>query len=233
MSDLLAALSEAIDQHPEQAQALWEALSPSDQRQAAALALRLGRPGLTLAWTTDPLLRAAAWLRRGEVAAALNDLRGVPSSARSAVLTARALHQLAAPEAGAAAQSARRLARVEGDSGALVAAVTLVAEQELLAGTAPYAALRTLAEGLKVAELTGQPADAHLLAVLAAAQARLNPRKAAQTAGKALARSEARSPARVLALQVLGQPEEAAAQARTGELAPVWWAVMSPPPVPS
>ena len=52
----------------------------------------------------------------------------------------------------------------------------------------PYGALRTLAEGLKVAEIAGQSADAHLLAVLAHTQGRLNARKGQATAAKALER---------------------------------------------
>ena len=53
---------------------------------------------------------------------------------------------------------------------ALIAAAALLGELEQAQG-APRQALRSLAEGLKVAELTGESADPHLLAVLAHVQA--------------------------------------------------------------
>ena len=85
-------------------------------------------------------------------------------------------------------------------------------------------ALRSLAEGLKVAELTGAAADSHLLAVLAQVQARVgSSAKARQTAERALERSLPRSPARVLALLALGRGDEARQEAQAGKLAAVWW----------
>ncbi|PTA68253.1 hypothetical protein C8263_08800 [Deinococcus arcticus] len=194
------------------------------------MALSLGRPRVALAWAADPLVRAAAALRLGEACGALNDLRPLPGGPRVQVLRARAEHQLGQPTAPETAREARALARAAGDSAALVAAVILLAEQEYAQVPSPHAPLRTLAEGLKVAELSAQPADSHLLAVLACVQARLNPRKAQATAQKALDRSAPRSPARVLALQVLGQSTQAQAEAAQGELAPVWWQALQRSP---
>lgn len=192
---------------------------------AAALALHLGRPRLASRWageTGDALTLAAAQVRLGQPALALATLEGQPDTARPAVLRARAVWQLRSLQAQEHALHARTLARQEGDAGALVAAATLLGEV-LLPGD-PRAALHALAEGLKVAELTGQAADPHLLAVLAHTQAALGSRgKAARTAGKALDRSPPRSPARVLALLALGREAEAQAQAQAGELGEVWW----------
>ncbi|GMA17487.1 hypothetical protein [Deinococcus metallilatus] len=200
------------------------ALTPSlDERDgAAALALHLGQPGLTVCWASDPLTLAAAHLRLGKPGQALAALHGQPDAARPALLRARAGWQARQADAPELARHARTLARAEGDAGALVAAATLLGEL-LLPGDSK-AALRTLAEGLKVAELGGQEADAHLLAVLAHAQAPLgSPDKAGRTAAKALSRSLPRSPARVVALLALGRAEEARAEAAAGELGEVWW----------
>ncbi|MPY65897.1 hypothetical protein F8S09_04180 [Deinococcus sp. SDU3-2] len=187
---------------------------------AAALALQHGRPRLALAWGHEPLTRAAAHLRLGEVEEARRELAPLPDTARPALLRARAASLAGELEAEALATHARLLARQEGDAGALTAAATLLGELSL--PTDPRLSLRTLAEGLKIAELTGQEADAHLLAVLAHAQRALGAGpKAERTAGKALDRAAPRSPARVLALLALGRSEEAEAQA--GELAPGWW----------
>nr|WP_246580439.1 hypothetical protein [Deinococcus aestuarii] len=164
---------------------------------------------------------AAAHLRRGDPQAVLHAVEDLPDTARPALLRARAAWQLRAPDAADLAERARRLARAEGDAGALTAAATLLGEVVLQAD--PRAALRALAEGLRVAELTGTEADAHLLAVLAHAQAAVGSReKAGRTAAKALARSVPRSPARVVALLALGRGEEARAEAEAGELGEVW-----------
>ncbi|GAA5511907.1 hypothetical protein Dcar01_00621 [Deinococcus carri] len=221
----LAAVREALDRGDERAAlAALHLLSPlpDEQKEAAGLALHLGQPTLTLRWVGDPLTLAAAHLRLGQPGAARSVLDGQPDAARPALLRARAAWQAGQPAALDLARHALTLARAEGDAGALVAAATLLGEQRL--GTDAKAALRTLAEGLKVAELTGQEADAHLLAVLARAQAALGSRdKAGRTAAKALARSLPRSPARVAALLALGREEEARAEAAAGELGKVWW----------
>ncbi len=168
---------------------------------------------MAAAWAehTEPLLHAAALLRLGERRAVLEVLESQPETARVAVLRARALGTLDA------AEHARTLARQEGDSPALIAAATLMGE--LLLPTDPRAALRALAEGLKVSELLQEGTDAHLLAVLSFVQARIGgATKAEKTARKALERSVPRSPARVLALLALGQMEEAEAERAAGEL---------------
>ncbi|GAA5449021.1 hypothetical protein [Deinococcus depolymerans] len=227
--DLTAALT-----HGEtEARAAFAALPPSARGDAGAHALRLGRPHLTLDWSADALTRAAAHLRLGDTGAARQELRGQPDTARPAVLHARAARLDRAPDAAPLSAHAARLARTEGDGNALIAAAILNAEQDL-AGTdrsAHFAALRTLAEGLKVAEMTGQPADPHLLAVLAHAQRPLNARKAAATAAKALDRSDPGSPARVLALLALDRPADAHAQAQRGSLAEAWWEPFTRPPL--
>ena len=187
---------------------------PSSERlQAAALALRLGRPRLAVRWAeqTAPLLHAAALLRLGERRAVLTALEGQPETARVAVLQARALGTLQA------AELARTLARREGDSPALIAVATLLGE--LLLPSDPRAALRALAEGLKVSELLNEGTDPLLLAVLSLVQARIGGEaKAGKTARKALDLSLPRSPARVLALLALGRPEDAQAERTAGEL---------------
>lgn len=172
------------------------------------------------------LLAAAAALRLGETGSALALLESAPHSARRAVLLARAAWLAAdgpdeAVKASHEAQQARAQARAEGDAPALVTAVTLCGELELLVASERYAPLRTLAEGLKVAEIVGESADAHLLAVLAAAQ-RFSPRKAAQSAQKALERASVGSPAQVGALLLLGQLDEAHAQQQAAELDERW-----------
>ncbi|GAA5440126.1 hypothetical protein ACFQDE_04305 [Deinococcus caeni] len=218
-------LTAALTLGEAEARAACAALPPAERAHAAAHALRLGRPHLTLDWSGEPLLRAAAHLRLGSTGAARQELRGQPDTARPAVLHARAARLDRTPDAAALAAHAARLARAEGDGNALIAAAILNAEQDLSGAdrAAHFAALRSLAEGLKVAELTGQPADPHLLAVLAHAQKPLNSRKAAATAAKALDRSEPGSPARVLALLALDRPEDAHAQAQRGSLAAAWW----------
>ncbi|WP_245557732.1 hypothetical protein [Deinococcus apachensis] len=201
--------------------------APDEREEAAALALHLGQPSLAVRWSEDPLLLAAAQLRLGEAAVALVSLQDQPDTARPALLRARAAWQ-GSGDAATLAWHARTLARSEGDAGALVAAVTLLGE--LLLPSDPRAALRTLAEGLKVAELTGQEADAHLMAVLAHTQAALGSAdKAGRTGAKALGRSLPRSPARVAALLALGRGEEARAEAAAGELAEIWWRGLSSP----
>lgn len=149
----------------------------------------------------------------------------VPPSARRAVLLARAAALAGEADALALAHAARTLSRAEGDAGALTAAAALCGELER---SEPRRALRSLAEGLKVAELLGTEADPHLLAVLAHVQrAAGGEAKAHKTAHKALSRAEERSPARVLALLALDRPEEARAQAEAGELASAWWAAFT------
>ena len=204
-------------------QALWSELSPEWQEDAAALALQQGHPRLALSWSASPWVRVPALLRLGEAQQARALLAQLPASARRAVLEARASAQLGESQALTLAQAARTQARREGDAAALIAAATLLGELEVVGGV-PMTALRSLAEGLKVAELTGAAADPHLLAVLAHVQARVgSPAKARQTAERALGRSMPRSPARVLALLVLGRGDEARQEAQGGELAAVWW----------
>ncbi|CAM3816744.1 hypothetical protein [Deinococcus frigens] len=199
----------------------FEERSPQHQTEAARLALQLGRPRLAALWAgADPLTHAAALLRLGESGHALRVLEPLPDTTRPATLRARALWQLTDARAEAATHEALALARQEGDVGAVIAAAVLRGEQLFLR---PYAALRALAEGLKVAEGSGQPSDAHLLAVLAHAQLRLGGAKGTRTAQKALDRSLPRSPARVLALFALQRAAEAQAEATDGELAAVWW----------
>jgi len=205
-------------------------LTAAQTEEAAALALHWGAPRAALAWSREPLRRAAAHLRLGDPNAARAELAAEADSARVALLRARAAALDGQPEADQQAAQARILARQEGDSAALIAAVTLLAEGQQ---ADPYAALRTLAEGLKVAEIAGQSADPHLLAVLAHTQARLNGRKGQATAAKAVERSAPRSPARVLALLTLARPEEAFAEAQAGELHPGWWAFTAVPTPPT
>lgn len=200
-------------------------LPPGDLAAGAAFALDLGCPQLAASWSPEPLVRAAAWLRLGEAHQALAVLIQAPPTARTAVLKARAAWQRDEGAAQSLAEEARRRARLEGDASALIAAVTLLGEQQL---NDPFAALRTLAEGLKVAEIAAQPADAHLLAVLAHVQLRLGGSKGKRTADKALARAAPASPAHVLALLALQRQDEALAQATRGGLSPVWWAAFSP-----
>lgn len=137
-------------------------------------------------------------------------LNALPLGARTLVLRARMTKRLQD------AIAARDRAREEGDAPALVAAAALIGELHLAADE-PRLALHALAEGLRVAEVAGDEADAYLLAVLALAQARVgSPRKAALTARKALARSAPASPARVLALWALGREQEARHAAEGG-----------------
>ncbi|WP_420596022.1 hypothetical protein [Deinococcus sp.] len=204
---------------------------PGEEAPAAALALRLGVPELALYWAQlageqGAALAAAAALRLGQLETASAFIDSLPDNARRAVLHARA-GMLGGQWDTAQAEAARDQARREGDAPALIAAVTLLGELQLLMSdkAKPYAALRTLAEGLKVAELTHQAADAHLLAVLSYAQQRAgSASKAQRTAVKALERSLPRSPARVWALLVLNRKAEAEAQRLAGQLAAGWFA---------
>ncbi|THF88676.1 hypothetical protein E7T09_05700 [Deinococcus sp. KSM4-11] len=216
-------LAAALDAGYPDVLTVYAALAPSERVGAASLALSYGRPSLAARWAIDaghhdPLTLAAALLRLGRATDALDLLEAQPDAARTAVLRARARWQLG--QRADQADVARILARREGDTPALMAAVTLAGEQAL---GAPYAALRTLAEGLRVSEQLGQPADAHLLSVLAHAQLKLGGSKGRRTAARALERSVARSPARVLALLALRRDSEALAEARDGEIHPVWW----------
>lgn len=200
-------------------------LAALDPARAAALALRLGRPAWAATWATDPLVRAAALLRLGQPNEVLGTLAHPPDSARAAALRSRALWQLelqSGTDHGAkeAATLARQQARQEGDAGATITAAALWGELLL---PEPYAALRALAEGLKVAEMLGAEADPYLLAVLAHAQARTGgKRKAAATAQKALSRAEARSPARVVAHLALGETAQAETEAKAGQISALW-----------
>lgn len=202
-----------------------QTLAELDPARAAALALRLGRPAWAAEWATDPLVRAAALLRLGQPDEVLGTLAHTPDSARAAVLRSRALWQRqlrSGAEQGAkeAATAARQQARREGDAGATIAAAALCGELLL---HEPLAALRALAEGLKVAEMLGAEADPYLLAVLAHAQAGTGgQRKAAATAQKALSRAEVRSPARVVAYLALGERAQAKAEAKAGQISPLW-----------
>ncbi|MDB5046201.1 MAG: hypothetical protein JWQ08_2251, partial [Deinococcus sp.] len=183
----LAALQAAVNAGNDSAALalLLDVQPPSEEAQAfAVLALHLGRPTLAAQWATDPLTRAAGLLRLGHTEAARQTLASLPDSARMALLLARLL--VLENHAGAVVQAthARALARAEGDAGALIAAANLLGE--LLLPTDSRAALRTLAEGLKVAEMAGEAADALLLAVLAHVQAAVGGAdKARRTAEKA------------------------------------------------
>lgn len=222
----LAALQAAVNAGNDSAALalLLDVQPPSDEAQAfAVLALHLGRPTLAAQWATDPLTRAAGLLRLGHTEVARQTLAPLPDAPRVALLLARLL--VLENHAGAVAQAthARALARAEGDAGALIAAANLLGE--LLLPTDSRAALRTLAEGLKVAEMAGEAADALLLAVLAHVQAAVGGAdKARRTAEKALARAAPRSPARAVALLALGQSEQAYAEASAGELDLRWLA---------
>ncbi len=197
---------------------------PGQHADAAALALRLGVPDVAIAWAllageAGAATAAAAALRLGKVGQARAIAATLPPSARRAVLYARA-EALGGEPALSWAEQARDQARREGDAPALIAAAILLGELQL---SEPFAALRSLAEGLKVAEVVGQEADAHLLAVLAYAQQRVgSSAKAQRTAHKALDRSLPRSPARVWALLVLGQTEAARTELRAGQLSQGW-----------
>lgn len=195
--------------------------APAEAQACAVLALHLGRPSLAVRWATDSLTRAAALLRLGHTETARQTLAPLQASPRVALLLARMLALDSDAQAMTQATHARALARADGDAAALTAAATLLGE--LLLPTDSRAALRTLAEGLKVAELAGEAADAHLLAVLAHVQAAVGgAEKARRTAEKALARATPRSPARVVALLALAQPEQAHAEASAGELDERW-----------
>lgn len=203
-------------------------MPPSELSQAQAL-LAAGRPReaaqrfAALPDTPEAALGlVACQLRLGEVEAAAREIARLPPGARRAALRARLLWLTGDPVAPEAAREARQLAHAEGDTPALLAALTLLAELEWRAGQ-PRAALHTLAGGLRVCEQLGDDAATQLLAVLARVQAELgSPAKAQRTAQKALARSAPGSPARVSALLALGRLAEARAEAAAGELAPAY-----------
>lgn len=202
-------------------QTFLASLGPDDLHHAVSQALTLGEPGLVADWAADPLLKSAALLRLGRPEQVLSLLADTPQSARIALLCARASWQLQSGPALSQAEQARRLARQEGDAGAIVASAALLGEMQL---SHPKLALRTLAEGLKIAELLGEETDAYLLAVLAHAQASAGGYpKALKTAEKALARSPERSPARAVALLALGRTEEMKEVAQAGELSYLWF----------
>lgn len=203
----------------------FSSLSAGELLFYAAEALALGLPDVAARWSPDPLVKAAAFLRMGQPQEAKEALRDV-ENARVAVLRARAAWQLQHPEALPLAETARRLARQEGDAEAIIASAALLGELHL---TEPRVALRTLAEGLKVAEVIGAEADAYLLAVLAHAQARAGGTdKAQKTARKALARSPDRSPARAVALLALNRPADAREVAAAGKLGGLWLIPFTP-----
>ncbi|WP_233554531.1 hypothetical protein [Deinococcus cavernae] len=198
----------------------FAALNAEERLAQAAQALALGYPDVAARWSADPLVQAAAYLRLGQPLQALAVLPET-QEARAAVLEARASWQLQRSDAGPLAENARRLARQAGDAGAIVAGAALLGEMHL---PEPRQALRTLAEGLKVAEIISEPADVYLLAVLAHAQARSGGlAKARQTAQKAYSRSPERSPARVVALLALRCPRDADEVAAAGKLGAVWF----------
>jgi len=196
----------------------------AERPRTAQLALALGRPRLAAVWAqdADPLTAAAALLRLGHFQEALTALAPEAPTARVTLLRARAewgLERRDGLERGGLenASTARRLARQEGDGPALMAAATLMGER--LQPGDPYAALRALAEGLRTAEVLETSPDPYLLAVLALVQSQVgSPDKARRTALKALECSAPRSPARVLALRLLGREEEARAEAAAGEM---------------
>ena len=204
-------------------------MRPEPSLESAHAALEAGQPRLAAEIFCDLLPTetaahglAAALLRLGRAGDALQALEPWPPGARRALLTARAHGLTGHPDALGLATEARRLARLEGDGPALVAAATLLGELQLRSGQARDA-LHTLAEGLKVAELLNVPADPLLLTALARVQWRVgSPAKARRTAEKALARSAPGSPARVSALLALGRPDEARTEAERGELAAVY-----------
>lgn len=195
-------------------------LKASERLVQAAEALALGYPDIAARWSADPLVRAAALLRLGQPEGALEVLTDA-QGARTAVLRARASWHLQQRTALEQAEKTRQLARQEGDAGAIIASAALLGEMHL---TEARTALRTLAEGLKIAEIIGEAADAYLLAVLAHAQARAGGTgKAQKTAEKALHRSPPRSPARVVALLALKRNSEAKQVATAGKLGDLWF----------
>lgn len=210
------------------------ALTPDQLAPAAVLALQAGLPGLAASWAAqagERQLQAAAQLRLGDSDAALALLSGEDDH-RAEVMRARA-----ALLAGDAVQAQERAAQAHGrafeagDAPSLLAAIALLGELELRGAlesgsrTGLHAALNVLAEGLKIAEIVNEPADPHVLALIALTQHHIKGGPKAQaTAAKALDRSLAFSPSGVLALTVLGRHEEAQGQAEAGALADGWWA---------
>ncbi|MDO4264229.1 MAG: hypothetical protein Q4C67_08515 [Deinococcus sp.] len=222
-------------QWPELRQELMQAggaLTPDQLAPAAVLALQAGLPELAAGWAAqagEGQLEAAAQLRLGDSAAALARLSG--DDHRTEVMRARA-----ALLAGDAVQAQERAAGAHagafeaGDAPSLMAAIALLGELELRGAltsgsrTGLHAALNVLAEGLKISEIVNEPADPHVLALIALTQQRIKDGPKAQaTAAKALDRSLAFSPSGVLALTVLGRCEEAQGQAEAGSLAGGWW----------
>lgn len=215
-------------------------LTPEQLAPAAVLALQAGLPQLSAEWATaasstgrgqgeSQQIAAAAWLRAGDTEKALTLLSG--EHPRITVMQARARlldgDLTAASELAAQAHAG---AFDAGDAPALLAAIALLGELELRGAlrsggrTGLHAALRVLAEGLKVSEIVNEPADPHILALVALTQKHIQDgTKAQATAAGALDRSLAFSPSSVLALTVLGRHEEAAGQAEAGALADGWW----------
>ncbi len=208
------------------------ALTPEQLAPAAVLALQAGLPALAADWAQqagETQIQAAALLRSGDTAAALALLPG--NDHRSRAMQARA--QLLAGNAAQAlelASQAHEAAFEAGDAPVLIAVIALLGELELRGAlesgsrTGLFAALNVLAEGLKLSEILRDPADPHVLALIALTQQQIKEGPKAQaTAAKALERSLAFSPAGVLALTVLGRHEEAQGQAEAGALADGWW----------
>lgn len=210
------------------------ALTGEQLAPAALLALQAGLPALAAKWAQragQRQLEAAAQLRLGHTEAALTLLRDEDDH-RSEVMRARAaLLDGDAVQAQERAAQAHAGAFEAGDAPSLLAAIALLGELELRGAlesgsrTGLHAALNVLAEGLKIAEIINEPADPHVLALVALTQHHINSGPKAQaTAAKALDRSLAFSPAQVLALTVLGRRKEAQGQAEAGALAGGWWA---------
>lgn len=198
--------------------------TPTQQNEAATLALALGQPHKVLDWTQEPLLRAAALLRLGQASEVLGLLENQPQNARTALLKARAAWQLEQLNSLKWAKLAEELGKKEGDAPASIATATLLGEIQMVSlPTKPYRALRILADGLRIAELANLDADAHLLAILSHVHKRIDTQKYRETAQKALERAPERSPAKVLALLALEQEDEAQTQAQAGHLHSVWW----------
>lgn len=236
-----------LSQWPELRHALREHARdffPDQCPEAAVLALQAGLPDLAVqlaeaagqeAQDVTEQVRLAAWLRLGEAErvqralAAAADYRDVLMLAR-----AHALLRQFAPAAEYAAQ-ARADAFDAGDAPALLAAIALLGELELRTSlqagsrSGAMSALNILAEGLKIGEQIGAPADPHVLALVALSQRHVMgfdtpSHKSQATAKKALGRSLAYSPASVLALLTLSRTAQAHAEAEAGALAAGWWA---------
>ncbi|WP_189643865.1 hypothetical protein [Deinococcus piscis] len=214
------------------------ALTGGQLAPAAVLALQAGLPEQAASWAQragERQLQAAAHLRMGHTEAALPLLQGADDH-RAEVMRARAALLAGDPvQAQERAAQAHARAFEAGDAPSLLAAIALLGELELRGAlesgsrTGLHAALNVLAEGLKIAEIVNEPADPHVLALIALTQHHINSGPKAQaTAAKALDRSLAFSPAQVLALTVLGRHEEAQGQAAAGTLADAWWTWAQP-----